>query len=127
ARNYGAAEANGEHLAFVDADDLWSPEKIELQMHAMAQGGESVGLVYTWAAVIDAEDRIYSAEQHPTAEGWVFRELCRENFVGNGSSALIRRSAFDQAGGYDPSLRDRDAQGAEDLMLYLTIAEHHEF
>jgi glycosyltransferase involved in cell wall biosynthesis len=127
ARNAGAAAARADYLAFVDADDLWAPEKVELQMAAMAAGGPAVGLVYTWAALIDAQDRIYSLEHRPQAEGFVLRDLCRANLVGNGSSPLIRRSAFEQVGGYDPSLRARGAQGCEDLMIYLRIAEHHEF
>jgi glycosyltransferase involved in cell wall biosynthesis len=127
ARNFGAAAAAGGFLAFVDADDLWAPEKIELQMQALLAGGRTVGLAYTWAALIDAEDRIYSLEHRPLAEGWVLQDLCRANVVGNGSSPLIRREAFESVGGYDPSLRDRGAQGCEDLMIYLRLAEHYQF
>lgn len=127
ARNHGAAHSRSDFLAFVDADDLWAPRKVELQMQALQQGGDRVGLVYTWAALIDAEDRIYSTAHRPRAEGDVFRELCRGNFIANGSSALMRRAAFDSVGGYDPSLRERGAQGCEDLMIYLAIAERYEF
>jgi glycosyltransferase involved in cell wall biosynthesis len=127
ARNFGASAATADYLAFIDADDLWAPDKIALQMLALAEGGPEVGLVYTWSALIDDTDRVYSTWHRPTAEGRVFRELCRSNFVGNGSCALMRRAAFEAAGGYDPSLRARGAQGCEDLMIYLRIAERYEF
>jgi hypothetical protein len=52
--------------------------------------------------------------------------MCRMNFVGNGSSALMRRALVLEVGGYDSSLRARGAEGCEDLMLYMSIAEHHE-
>jgi glycosyltransferase involved in cell wall biosynthesis len=127
ARNHGARRAAGEVLAFVDADDLWAPEKLELQMAALEGGGNGTGLVYTWSALINEQDRVYSTWHRPTEEGSVFQALCRANFVGNGSCTLMRRAAFERAGGYDPSLRARGAQGCEDLMIYMRVAEHYEF
>ncbi|WP_309092533.1 glycosyltransferase family A protein [Phenylobacterium sp.] len=127
ARNNGAAAAAGAYLAFVDADDLWGPDKIALQMAALEAGGPEVGLVYTWSALINEEGRVYSVWHRPEHEGRVFGELCRANFVGNGSCTLMRREAFERVGGYDSSLRSRGAQGCEDLMIYLRIAEHYEF
>lgn len=127
ARNRGAEAAAGDFLAFVDADDLWGPEKIALQMAALEAGGPDAGLAYTWSALINEEGRVYSLWHRPTHEGRVLRELCRANFVGNGSCTLMRRAAFERVGGYDPSLRARGAQGCEDLMIYLRVAEHYEF
>jgi hypothetical protein len=39
----------------------------------------------------------------------------------------MRRAAFEKAGGYDPSLRARGAQGAEDLLMCFRVAEHAGF
>jgi hypothetical protein len=51
--------------------------------------------------------------------------MCRGNLVGNGSVPLMRRDAVLEAGGYDPTLRSRKAQGCEDLLLYCRIAARH--
>lgn len=127
ARNRGIAETGGRYIAPVDADDLWAPEKIARQMEAMRSGGGRVGLVYTWYAVIDGESRIMLKEKRSQAEGDVLEAICLRNIVGNGSSALMLREAIKAAGGYDSSLRDRNAQGCEDYKLYFMIAEKYEY
>ncbi|WP_246677084.1 MULTISPECIES: glycosyltransferase family A protein [unclassified Mesorhizobium] len=127
ARNRGAASTDAEFLAFVDADDLWAPSKIALQLRALLEGGSSTGLAYCWFAHIDEDDRVFSLRNHPDAQGHVLQRMCRQNFVGNGSSMLVRRSAFEQAGQFDSTLRAKSAQGCEDLLMCLRIAESYEF
>jgi len=46
ARNKGIEMSSGELLAFLDADDLWRPEKLELQV-AMLKAEPSLGLVFS--------------------------------------------------------------------------------
>src|SRR5690606_12704683 len=126
ARNLGAALSSAEYLAFIDADDLWAPPKMALQLAAMKGAGDGVGLVYSWSANITGKDLV-TCLSAPAAEGNVLAALCRSNFVGNASTALFRRSTFDQAGWFDRTLRDRGAQGCEDLVIFLAVAERFEF
>jgi glycosyltransferase involved in cell wall biosynthesis len=127
ARNAGAAATAAQFLAFVDADDIWAPTKIEYQLAALRDGGPSAGLAYCWYASIDQCDRVVSFGPQPLIEGRAVRALCGANWIGNGSSLLMRRDAFDRAGGYEPGLRARRAQGAEDLLMCLRVAEIAEF
>jgi len=127
ARNTGAAATAASFLAFVDADDLWAPTKIELQLDALRQGSQPAGLAYCWFVSIDQHDRVTSFGPQPLVEGDAMRSLCTANWIGNGSSLLMRRSAFEKAGGYDPTLRARGAQGAEDLLMCFRMAEHAAF
>jgi glycosyltransferase involved in cell wall biosynthesis len=126
ARNRGIAEARGKLIAPVDADDLWASTKLEKQIATMAEGGPEVGLVYCWYAMIDAEGFIKGIAK-PTKSGKVLSCLCANNFVGNASSPLIRKDMMLAAGGYSTHLRAVRAEGCEDWLLYLRIAEKHEF
>lgn len=127
ARNLGIEEARGELIAPIDADDLWRPDKIEKQLAVMAAGGSRLGLVYCWFAIIDAADRVMELSQRHMDTGNVLHRMCLGNLVGNGSAPLMRREAVIAAGGYDPGLKARQAQGCEDLKLYFGIAERYEF
>ena len=126
ARNTGAAQAGAPFLAFVDADDLWAPKKVELQLAAlMAMPAPTVA--YCYYAQIDASSRVLWLSQDVGIEGDVLRPLCRMNFVGNGSSMMMPRAVFDYVGGFDKSLRAARAQGCEDLMFLLKAAERFSF
>jgi hypothetical protein len=127
ARNAGAAATAAAWLAFIDADDIWAPCKIASQLAVLREAGPTAGLAYCWFASIDFDGRVLSFGPQPLHEGPILRELCHANWIGNGSSLLLRRSVFERVGGYDPALRAQGAEGAEDLLIALRIAEHAEF
>ena len=127
ARNAGIAASKGEFVAPLDSDDLWHPAKIDRQLRVFRDGGDRLGLVYSWFALIDRQSRVVQLRHEPRHHGDVLAALAYRNFIGNGSSALIRRAAFDRTGGYDASLRARGGQGCEDWKLYFEIAERHHF
>jgi len=118
ARNFGAARARGEWLAFLDDDDLWLPGKLERQL-ALAQHAPDAGMIHTDFLVLENDrtrlgDRVLPRERIPS--GWVGRELFLENFVLT-SSVLMRRDLFARLGGFDTGLRR-----IEDYELWLRAA-----
>jgi glycosyltransferase involved in cell wall biosynthesis len=128
ARNIAIAYARGTFIATLDADDIWNPRKIEKQIAVFVSGGDRIGLVYCYSRNIDEHDVITAQEwQQDDAHGDVYALLILSNFLRNASSPLIRRACLQEIGGYDPSLRTRDAQGCEDFALYLAISERWEF
>jgi glycosyltransferase involved in cell wall biosynthesis len=127
ARNAGWQAARAEFIAFIDADDLWAPSKIERQLQAMIDGGERTGLVYSWYAWIDAKSRVNVKSDPVYHAGEVLNYLFEGNFIGNGSSAMVRREALVAANGFESGLRASGAQGCEDLLFYCRVAEAYHF
>lgn len=123
ARNRGVTESQGPLLTFVDADDLCAPTRVERQVQALRS--ERAALAYTWSALIDEQSRVLPIVWTPRFQGDVLAALCGGNFIGNGSAVLVTREAFQEAGGFDTSLRAASAQGCEDYKFYLAVAERH--
>ncbi|WP_284274179.1 glycosyltransferase family 2 protein [Bradyrhizobium iriomotense] len=125
ARNRGIAEAQGEFVATLDADDLWYPTKLERQLERFEQSRPETALVYAWCCWIDDHGTITGSAPPMRLEGSIFAQMCLGNVVISGSNALIRREALIAAGSFDESLRSRGGQGCEDWKLYLQIAERY--
>jgi glycosyltransferase involved in cell wall biosynthesis len=124
ARNLGWKLATADLLSFVDADDLWAPDKTERQVAALRAMPEA-GLAYSWSVMIDADSRIILKWEGARWEGDALDSLMRENFIGNGSAALVTRRALEDAGGFDSAMRDAAAGGCEDILFYARVAERH--
>ncbi|MFT3743910.1 MAG: glycosyltransferase family A protein [Pyrinomonadaceae bacterium] len=105
ARNNGVAVSEGEFVAFLDADDAWLPTKIEKQV-ARFREDEELGLVHVGVDEIDAEGNSL-VHRLEGVEGKVCTALLmlkREGVLGGGSGMMVRRSVFDETGGFDLGL-----------------------
>ena len=122
ARNAAIASARGTFVAPLDADDVWYPEKLAAQVARMEQGGERMGMVYSWMVVLDEAGRVVGGAFPCHAEGDLYLPLVYVNFLGCASVPLFRRAALDAVGGYDATLHARGGQGCEDWDLSLRVA-----
>ncbi|MDO5627796.1 MAG: glycosyltransferase family 2 protein [Mobilicoccus sp.] len=104
ARRTAINASRGAFLAFLDADDLWMPTKIEKQVAALEAGGPRAGICYSWYDLRYPDGRI-DAGRRPTAEGVATPELLQGNVVGTFSVVMIRREVIDAVGVPDPTLR----------------------
>ena len=120
-RNRGITEATGEYVAFLDADDLWTPDKLEAQLNRL-QENPKAAVAYSWTDFIDESGGFVRPAAHFTISGNVFTRLLLTNFLDNGSNPLICRQALIEVGGLDESLK-----AAEDWDLYLRLAARYPF
>ena len=117
ARNRAIEAANGDFMAFLDADDTWHPQKLEFQMEAFGRI-PALGLVGTQGFFLPSSDlpRYDRLPDDPfTFINW--RQLTVKNHL-YASSVIVRSSILNIAGDFDTAL-----QGPEDRDLWLRIAE----
>jgi len=102
AKNLGLGESCGEFVAFCDADDLWHPEKLRLQMPLFEDPG--VGIVYSEVSYIDeCGVEVSKSRPYTRYSGWVTNELAIKNFIPFGT-AVFRRACVEQDGAFDETL-----------------------
>jgi glycosyltransferase involved in cell wall biosynthesis len=116
ARNSGSAATQAPFLAFCDADDIWSPRKLEAQMETLSNHPDA--LVWCWYDEIDANGNVTRLGEMSSEES--LESLCRWNFIGNGSSMLVSRRVFEISGGFDTTLK-----AAEDYSFALQVADKY--
>jgi glycosyltransferase involved in cell wall biosynthesis len=116
ARNLGIAAAQGEYIALLDHDDLWTPEKLAKQVPILLQHPE-IGLVYCDAYVQTPDKTIRHSRMRTPYAGQVFHRLVRGNFI-ICLTAVMRKNLLQQRP--DPFVPE--LQMAEEFELFLWIA-----
>ncbi|WP_017444356.1 glycosyltransferase family 2 protein [Gayadomonas joobiniege] len=114
ARNLAAKQATGDWLAFVDADDLWLPNKLAKQVEDLADGRWSACDSFYFGYGHDGSTK--RSDLSEISSGHVFEALLLDNFLTT-STVLIEKNLFWQAGGFDESLL-----ALEDWQLWLSVS-----
>jgi glycosyltransferase involved in cell wall biosynthesis len=132
ARNFGISVAQGEFIAFLDADDMWLPGKLSAQIRYMLDHPD-IGVVYgefrSWYA---SENGVFIPPNASDQEflklsvdnensGYIFNQLLLDNIV-HIITAVTRKSILDSVSGFDESLRT-----GEDYDLWLRLSRFTRF
>jgi glycosyltransferase involved in cell wall biosynthesis len=105
AKNVGVRMSNGEFIAFLDADDLWEPTKLQHQLPLFDD--LTVGVVFSRSRYVDADGRHVwmkpSSKYLRPRRGRVTNYLFFDNFVPF-SSSVVRRTILGETPPFDESL-----------------------
>lgn len=124
ARNNGVKNSTGDLLAFLDADDIWLPHKIERQIACLEKDAE-IGLV-SCAMREFALNRQTLSEYKQKKNGWCAKEilLFETSFVFSGSAIFLPRSVFEQSGGFD---ENKEMHPSEDWEFCYRVSKSVKF
>ncbi|OWK43217.1 glycosyltransferase family 2 protein [Fimbriiglobus ruber] len=121
AKSLAARLGRGPIVAFLDADDVWFPTKLEKQL-AILRAQPDVGVCFCRRSLIDEDGRPLPAlPAPPIPRGRVLTDIFLRNFVCF-SSTLVRREVLDRVG-----LFDLEWELSIDYDLWLRAARHYEF
>ena len=91
-RNLAVSKASGDLIAFLDADDLWAPDKLEKQV-AYLDANPDCELVFTLA------ENFFDGDESEMTERQA--QLLNANMDNYLASCCIRKTVFDRHGGFD--------------------------
>lgn len=120
AKNQGVALSHSPFVAFLDADDVWLPEKLLRQM-PLFTGRPEIGVVYSDYECMDAEGRQLPKGPTRMHRGRISGPLLIENFV-SFPTAVVRRECLERHGLFDETL----GMGI-DYDLWLRLSAHYQF
>lgn len=115
ARNRGIDIASGSLIALLDSDDIWLPEKLDVQV-AFFKNNTAALICQTEEIWIRNGLRVNPGKRHRKPSGMIFEralELC----LVSPSAVMVRRELFEKVGRFDESL-----PACEDYDLWLRVA-----
>ncbi|MEO0525281.1 MAG: glycosyltransferase family 2 protein [Pseudomonadota bacterium] len=123
ARNAALERAQGDYVAWIDADDLWHPTKIEKQLEVFCESEFPLSLVYTGYRLIGPDDHVLRNFRPLTdVSGHTLCQQIATNYFTNTSSIMVPLPIALRCGGHDTRLKAWGMEGAEDLLLQLQLA-----
>ncbi|OOG24418.1 hypothetical protein B1C78_08760 [Thioalkalivibrio denitrificans] len=120
ARNTGVTHASGDYVAFLDADDRWLPNHLQVAWHLVTEYPSAALL--TTAHLIERENRTFRPRS-TFPNGWegivpdFFSSYAQGLSLVNSSAAIVRRDALDSVGGFPQGVRR-----GEDIIVWVNLA-----
>ena len=118
AKNLGIRSSRGQLIAFLDADDLWLPNKLEKQVSLLLMNKDAIGVGCGYLKFLDNSTRrtkvLNFFWQQKSISAWALLEGPGPGF---NSTILLKRNVLDKLGGFDEMI----GVMADDLDLVMRL------
>lgn len=120
ARNTGIKISKGELIAFLDSDDKWVDNKLEMVVNAYEKCPDNYGVIFSSYYIVGK--RGISIDNQTKSKGNIFyKEIYKDN-VSPTSAVVVKRKCFDKVGCFDKNLPAR-----QDYDMWLRISRYYKF
>lgn len=120
ARNTGIKKAKGNLIAFLDSDDEWVSNKLELLIKKYEESSEKVGVLFSGYYIVEGDSIM--RDNQIKIDGSIFYKEIIGDHVSPTSCVLIKKECFDKVGYFDEKLPAR-----QDYDMWLRISRYYEF
>jgi len=119
-RNIGVENSKGEYIAFLDADDIWEEEKLEVQIGLMEQEGYN----FTSTNILNVDENLKDIDKRYSISNFLRKiskkrgvcDLIKNSFIAT-SSVVVKRDIIEKFS------EDRDFISVEDLCLWIRLLD----
>jgi glycosyltransferase involved in cell wall biosynthesis len=114
-RNLGISQASGKYVSFLDADDVWMPQKLEQQVLCLESHPEAALVCgraqwwYSWSGSLEDSDRDFIQQLNVPLNTVVKPPTLFLSFLQDEEASLcdvmVRRDILESVGGYEDSFK----------------------
>lgn len=117
ALNEGIAHARGQYFCWLSSDDLFNPQKLELQVKAFENLDESYAIVFGGFDLLDEKEGVKELKlKKPFTDGLEFPQCLKYDYI-DGCTIMIPLTIMREMGGFNTNFKH-----AQDIELRFRLA-----